>query len=488
MKRALLQGLGALLLPVASLAASAPPAAGMRPCNLPGVPHPAWCGSVARPLDPAVANGPMIDVHYAVLPAVARNKKPDPVLFFAGGPGQSAIDLAGPASRLLARFSNRRDIVLVDQRGTGRSAPLRCDSDEQPARPVGEMADPKAALQAVQRCRQALQKLPHGDLRRYTTTLAMQDVDAVRQALGAEQLNLVGGSYGTRAALEFLRQFPQAVRRAVLDGVAPPDMALPASMGVDAQAAFDALLAWCDADAVCHREHPDLRGRWRQLLAGLPREVATVHPLSGRDETLRMTPDLLASLVRGPLYSPLAASALPAAVEQAAAGRWTPLLGLSMMQSGGRGSALASGMHFSVICAEDQPRAAALPAAGGDFGQGVADLYRQVCADWPRGDVPAAFYRMPPAPVPVLLLSGAVDPITPARHGDRAAAALGPRARHWVVPNAGHGVMGLACLRERIYRFVDAADEAAALAVDGDCAQGIPRPPAFRPPATGGPP
>jgi pimeloyl-ACP methyl ester carboxylesterase len=450
------------------------------------VEHPAWCGSVRRPLDPAAPGGPAIDVHYAVLPALSRNKRADPVLFFAGGPGQSAIDLAGPLDRLLGRFSNRRDIVLIDQRGTGRSAPLRCDGDEAADRPLRDTADLPTLLQALARCRQALQALPHGDLRRYTTTLAMQDADAVRQALGAERVNLVGASYGTRAALEYLRQFPQAVRRVVLDGVAPPDMVLPTAMAIDSQAAFDALLAWCEADSACRRDHPRLRQLWQQLHSQLPREGTVVHPLSGRDETLRLTADMLASLVRAPLYSPVLASGLPLAIEQAAAGRWTALAGLASGLAGGRDSGLALGMHYSVVCAEDLPLAnGAGRAPAGDFGASATSLYPPVCADWPRGEVPAAFYRLPPSPVPVLLLSGEIDPATPPRHGQRAAASLGARARHVVVPAAGHGVLALACVRELVFRFVDAADETAALAAESRCPQTLPRPPAFVAPLSG---
>jgi pimeloyl-ACP methyl ester carboxylesterase len=470
-------------------AAASPPAPGLQPCTLRGVEHPAWCGQVQRPLDPAVAGGPSIAVHFAVLPALSRQRKPDPVFFIAGGPGQSAIELAGPIGHWLARFSNRRDIVLVDQRGTGRSAPLRCEGDGQPQRELRDSVDPAALVQALARCRQALQTLPHGDLRRYTTPLAMQDLDAVRRALGAERIDLVGASYGTRAALDYLRQFPQAVRRVVLDGVAPPDMALPDSMALDGLAAFDALLAWCEADADCRGRHPQLRAQWQRLLAVLPQEVSVAHPLSGREQRLRVTPEGLAGLVRGPLYAPALAAALPPAIEEAAAGRWTPLVGLAAALSGGRGAALAQGMHFSVICAEDlPPPASAAPAASAPpaFGAGLAALYREVCADWPRGALPADFHRLRPAPVPVLLLSGALDPVTPPRHGERVAAALGPKARHWVVPNAGHGLLGLDCLREQVFRFVDADDEAEALALDGRCAQALPRPPVFRPPAAAG--
>jgi pimeloyl-ACP methyl ester carboxylesterase len=456
-------------------------AAPLQPCRLKGVPHDALCGSVQRALDPSQPQGARIEVHYAVLPALARNKKSDPVFFFAGGPGQSAIDLGAPLSRQLARFSNRRDVVLVDQRGTGRSAPLKCD-DEDATRPLAESADPAAQIEQLARCRAALQKLLHGDLRQYTTTIAVADIDAVRQALGAERINLVGASYGTRAALEYMRQFPQTVRRAVLDGVAPPDMVLPASFAIDTQAAFDALLASCEAGAACKARYPQLRTQWAVLLASLPREVKLAHPLTGRDETLTLTRDMLAGLVRGPLYAPLLASALPEALAQAAQGRFAPLFGLSSALGGGRDMKLAAGLHFSVVCAEDLPRLGLAPhAPAKDFGDGFAELYRRVCASWPRGSVPAAFYEVPTSPAALLLLSGGLDPVTPPRHGERVAQALGAKARHVVVPNAGHGVLSVGCMRDLLYRFVDAETDAEALQVDASCAQAIPRPPAFEP-------
>jgi pimeloyl-ACP methyl ester carboxylesterase len=199
-------GLLALLAP--ALAAPAAAEGPLQPCRLDGVEHPALCGTLQRPLDPAAPGGRSITLHYAVLPALSRHKRPDAVFFFAGGPGQSAIDAGRSGGPLLGRFSNRRDIVLIDQRGTGRSAPLSCD-DDAPQRPLRESADPAAVQQALQRCRQALQQLPHGDLRQYTTAIATQDTEAVRQALGLARINLAGASYGTRAALDYLRQFPQ---------------------------------------------------------------------------------------------------------------------------------------------------------------------------------------------------------------------------------------------------------------------------------------
>ena len=453
------------------------------PCRLRGVEHEALCGRVQRALDPAQPNATQIAVHYAVLPALARNKRPDPVFFFAGGPGQSAIDIAPQVAALLARFANRRDIVLIDQRGTGRSAPLLCDADD-PALPVAELFTPDRQRERMAACLVKLKTLPHGDLRFYTTTLAMQDADAVRAALGAERINLVGASYGTRAVLEYLRQFPTRVRRAVIDGVAPPDMVLPVAFSADNQAALEALFSACGADKACAAREPQLRERWRGLLASLPRTIELRHPITDRSERLSLTRDMLLGLVRGPLYAPALSAALPAAIGQATQGHFNALAGLAQALGGRRGLQLAAGMHFSVVCAEDFPRiGAATDKPGADFGDSFAKLYRDVCTSWPRGDVPTVFYSLPAAPAATLVLSGGLDPATPPRHGERAVQSLGAKARHIVVPNAGHGVMGLACLRDALYRFVDAASDEEALKVDAECAKAIPRPPMFALPA-----
>lgn len=464
--------------------------AGLQPCRLSGVEHEAWCGVVSRPFDPDRPQGLRIDVHFALLPALARNRKRDPVFFFAGGPGQSAIDLAGPVSRMLSRLSYRRDLVFIDQRGTGRSAPLRCAA-EAPTRPLADSASTEALVARMADCRQTLQKLLHGDLRQYTTGLAVRDVEAVRVALEVELVNLVGVSYGTRAVLEYMRQFPGSVRRAVLDGVAPPDMVLPTAFSTDNQAALDAALAACEGDARCRARYPTLRADWQSLLAGLPKSVSVSHPVTGVLERVTVTRDGVLGMVRAPLYVPALAAALPLAISEAARGRFEPLLGLSLATAGNnRSGAIAEGMHFSVVCAEDLPRQTGPGGEPGfdfgqDFGQAFAKTYARVCADWPRGKVPDAFYGIPPARSATLVLSGAADPATPPRHAERVVQALGGQARHVVVPQAGHGVLGIACLRDAVYRFIDADDAGQALQVDADCARALPRPPAFIPVSAG---
>lgn len=455
----------------------------LTPCNLPGVAQAARCGVLARPLDPSQPKGQQIDLHVAVLPAVARNKAPDPVLVFAGGPGQSAIELAATIQRMLARFGSRRDIVLIDQRGTGRSAPLRCDAPPLDA-PLKDHGDDAMVANLV-RCKAELQKLPWGDLRQYTTPIASADVEAMRLALGLGPVNVVGASYGTRAVLDYLRLYPGSVRRAVLDGVAPPDMVLPQSFSMDAQSALDALLAYCAQDAACTRHYPNLRADWQALLAGLPREVSAINPGTGFGERFTLTHDMATSLARATLYNPVLASALPLAVTRAAQGDLTPLVGLATGMGGPRGLQMAMGMHFSVVCAEDLPRlGTTADRAAPDFGDAALASYRRVCADWPRGQVPAAFYSLPKTPVPTLLLSGAIDPATPPRHGARVAQALGPQAVHVVAPNTGHGVMQVACMRDAVYRFVNEPDAAKALAnvaQDAGCVQAMPRPPVLLP-------
>ncbi len=315
------------------------------PCRVQGMPNELRCGMVQRPLDPTQAGGTRIEVHYMVVPAMARNKQPDAVLLLAGGPGQSAIDVAPTVMSRLARLNNRRDLVFIDQRGTGRSAPLQCADESR--LPIGQALDPAQQLERLQRCREALGKLPHGDLRFYTTTLAMQDFDAVREQLGVTQWNLIGASYGTRAALEYMRQFPDQVRRTVMDGVAPPDMLLPASFSTDSQIALDNLFSACEKDIQsergCAKRYPRLRLEWSNLLKSLPRNISVSHPVTGLTQTFTLTGDAVLRSVRSPLYAPALAAGLPAAIHAAAQGHFEGLIGLSSALGSKKSSRLAMG-------------------------------------------------------------------------------------------------------------------------------------------------
>jgi len=459
-------------------------AASTQSCRVEGLPNEMQCGFVKRALDPAKPEGEQIEVHYLVVPAMARNKLKDAVLVLAGGPGQSAIGIAPAVLPRLSRLNNRRDLVFIDQRGTGKSAALRCADESR--LPVQQAMDPALQLQRLRQCADDLSRLPHGDLRFYATTIAMQDFEAVRQQLNVSQWNLIGASYGTRATLEYQRQFPAQVRRTVLDGMAPADMVLPTSFSADGQAALDKLLDACEKDTAgdqaCSKRFPRLRQEWEALLGSLPRTVSVRHPVTGAPESFNLTRSTLLRAVRGPMYVPALAAGLPAAVHTAAQGDFSGIVGMANALGSRKPTQLAMGMHFSVVCAEDAPRIASSPGTPGkDFGNIDAELYGAVCDFWPRGSVPEAFYSVSPAQSPVLLLSGGADPVTPERHGERVAKALGAKAQHVVVPEAGHGVMYVGCMGDVVYRFIVAATDAQALPQDASCATGIPRPPTFVP-------
>ena len=458
----------------------------LQPCRQAGLPNEVLCGMIQRPLKPGDATGRQIHLHYVVVPALSRKKLSDPIVFLAGGPGQSAIDLVPQLTVRWSRRNPQRDLVFIDQRGTGRSAPLVCKDET-----LGNLAAQHVAMQVerLRQCREEISGKPYvggaEGLKWFTTSVAVHDFEAVREALGASQVNLVGGSYGTRVALEWLRLFPEKIRRVVLDGAAPPDMALPYSSAKDSKAALESLFKACEQETACAKKHPELRTKWDRLWKSLPQAATIHHPVDGQPEKVSVTPDLLASWVRGPLYVPALAAGLPAALSAASEGRWEGLVGLHAALSGRQGlGTLALGMHFSVICSEDAPRLPVIPEAAEEshWSRSGWHLYAQVCADWPRAEVSPDFVKLPRSKVPVLILSGGLDPITPPRHGQRVAEALGPMARHWVFPNASHGLMGLGCIGDLIVQFIQAKDDTSALAIHSECAKDIPRPPMFDPP------
>jgi pimeloyl-ACP methyl ester carboxylesterase len=468
-----------LLAIVIGLAACRPGASaradGLQPCRLPGVEREIRCGTVTVPENPDAPGGRTVDIHFAVVPAVARNAQPDPVFILAGGPGQAASRVIGQTMAVFAELNARRDIVFIDQRGTGRSNALDCPDDEDS---LAVALDPSQHMERLKRCLGDLRS----DTRQYATWIAVGDYDAVRRKLGVDRVNLWGGSYGTRVAIEYLRQFPQQVRTAVLDGVAPPDMVLPASFSIDADAALTALAAACKADARCRERYPDFETRIDALLAraeaGFDADVA--HPLTGQKQTLHVDRRLLASLLRIPLYVPTLASVMPYALASAGAGDFQPLVALSAAVSGRVRENFALGMHFAVICAEDLPRLSAkerADTARTRFGSTFADVYSEACPALATRPVPDTFYQVPRSEVPVLVLSGGLDPATPPRHGAAVAERLG-NARHVEAPFLGHGVSTQACAARLITRFVR---NASFKELDTDCLEKLPASTFFEP-------
>ena len=470
--------LPAILLSIAMPARAAASDA-LAPCRLPGLAQEIKCGAVDVAEAPEAPSGRHIKIQFAVVPALAKNKAPDPLFVLAGGPGQSATDVAPIVMTILAQINNRRDLVFVDQRGTGRSNPLICAPTDK-TESLADAIDVQRQIERIGACVRTLD----ADTRQYATWIAMRDLDAVREKLGAEKINLWGASYGTRAGLEYLRQFPERVRTAVLDGVAPPDMRLPASFSVDGQAALDTMIATCAHDADCSARYPafatQVDALFKRFGSG-PLTLTVIDPLTGKPQPVPFTRESLYSTLRTPLYVPTLAVMLPYAVERASRDDFAPFAAMVSAIGSNGSMKLAWGMHFAVICAEDMPRIDAADratAAATRFGSAFIELYERACKEIPNRPAPPEFYTLPKATAPVLLLSGGADPATPPRHAALVAKAL-PNSRHLIAPNIGHGVSSNGCAPELIARFVR---QGTFDGIDGACLEKIPAPPFFRPP------
>jgi pimeloyl-ACP methyl ester carboxylesterase len=451
----------------------------LKPCSADEGPTDAYCGSYAVFENRDAQQGRQVHLRIVLLPALSRDARPDPVFFLAGGPGQGAAAMARELREIFRRVQSERDVVLVDQRGTGKSNPLTCTSDSDSLKDINE--PDQAGLDRLRKCMEGYD----ADLRFYTTPIAMDDLDDVRAFLGYDTINLYGGSYGTRAALVYVRRHERHVRSMVIDGVAPTDMRLPLFFARDAQRALDLLIADCDRDDQCRARYPRLADRVKALIARLERapvETRLTHPRTGVEDDVAVNAGLVASTLFGALYSPLAASLIPALIERAERNDFQGMLALALMNSGAAEN-MALGMQLSVLCTEDFGRITTedseREAAGTVFGNHLLETRMQACRFWPKGTVPADYYQPVHSSVPTLILSGELDPVTPPSWGDAVARSL-PNSKHLVAPGTGHGVVTTAC-GMRIIR--DFFDRGTSVGLDDGCLALLRRPPFFLTPA-----
>jgi pimeloyl-ACP methyl ester carboxylesterase len=423
-------------------------------CSAEEGPTDAYCGGYEVFEDRDKRSGKTIRLNIVVLPSIGADVQPDPLVFLAGGPGQGAAQMAALIQSAFRSVQRSRDIVLVDQRGTGKSNPLNCRSSGESLRELAESDD--ASLERLKQC---LATLP-GDPRLYTTTIAMDDQDDVRAFLGYNKVNLYGGSYGTRAALVYLKRHPTRVRSVVLDGVAPTDMSLPVFAARDAQRSLDKMLADCERDAACKAAYPGLGARVRALFARLEKErphVRLVHPRTGIAEDVSVRASLVAGMIFGALYSPFTSSVLPSLLERAEQNDFQGLLALAFISEGTVDN-MSLGMQLSVLCSEDSPRYTSgdlqRESAGTVFGAGLMMGQARACEFWPKGTVDPSYYEPVRSDVPALVLSGDLDPVTPPTWGQAVTRHL-THVRHYTMPGTGHGVMATACGNRLITQFIE---------------------------------
>jgi pimeloyl-ACP methyl ester carboxylesterase len=431
----------------------------LKPCELNEIKD-ARCGTYEVFEDRAKKSGRKIGLKILVLPATGTDRAPDPYVYIPGGPGSSATEDAPYLAQSFAKIRERRDLLFVDQRGTGGSNPLDCVlfDPKNPQSYLGYFFP----LESVRKCRTELES--KADLTLYTTTIAMDDLDEVRAALGYEKLNLFGASYGTRAALVYLRQHPKHVRTVILQGVSPTNHYMPHDFAQQTERALQGVLGECVSDPVCGKAYPtvqkDAQAVLQQLLKG-PIEVEVRTNTNGAVSKIVLSRDLAAEAIRYMLYQAGAASQIPLVINRAAQGNFGPLAEAALRYRRNIVATGSNGMYLSVTCAEDLPwikeGVGERLAANTFLGDYRLRQQREACALWPRAKISTDYAKPVSSDVPVLILTGEWDPVTPPSNGDEAARHL-KNSLHIVVPHGGHGfggLDGLDCIERMSTQFVE---------------------------------
>lgn len=474
--------LTALLSPARPMASPPPaPKLVLEPCRISDmrglVSVAARCGKFAVSEDPEDPDGKWIELAVAVVPAIATRPKPDPLFLLAGGPGQGAIEGFVPLLGAFAGIHRERDLVMVDQRGTGGSNRLDCDMADD-ALESAEVS-PAEIRKLGQEC---LSKLP-GRAEFYTTSIAVRDLDAVRAALGYERINLFGGSYGTRVAQHYARRYPEHTRTITIDSIVPPALPLVPQIAIEAQRVLDRVFARCAADLRCDEHFPAIAGQFARVDARLrqgPVNATLADPVTGVINSIKVSRNHLVTMTRMLSYSARTASLLPLLIHEAATRRnYGPLAAQALMAGEDLERMIAMGMHNSVVCSEDAPRfAGAVERAALEktyIGPVMVDGMNALCEVWPRGAVDSDFHEPLKSAVPALLLSGEFDPATPPDYGALAADGF-VQHLHLVFPGQGHGQTDLPCVQRLLRDFIESGTVAG---LDAACVGAIKPAPFF---------
>lgn len=436
----------------------------------------AQCTQMTVPEDWDHPGGRTLSLAIAWVPATGDDVAPDPVFMLAGGPGQSALDSFPGAAAAFAETLKKRNVLLVDQRGTGHSNPLQCKDASDSTQSAAQ--DDQAAVRAfTTRCLATLEK--KADLRRYTTTDAIHDLDAVRAAIGADKIDLVGISYGTRVAQQYARTFAAHTRAVVLDSVAPNTLIFGNEFARNLDDALALNFQLCAHTPACVKRNGDPRAHLDQLLAQLkahPQPVQWRDPMTGAWRQGTLTRDDVSMLARLYAYMPMALATLPLTLADASDGHYGPIKAQAQLVNGNLGESMMVGMQLSVICAEDADGFKRDPAqAGSVLGDSLLEALQTQCAIWPHGPRPADFHQPLVSDLPILVLEGQFDPVTPPRYGEEVVQHL-RNGRLLVLHGQGHNVMGVGCMPKLMARFIDTAD---AKSLDATCLDKLPDTPPF---------
>jgi pimeloyl-ACP methyl ester carboxylesterase len=442
-----------------------------------GVAVEAWCATVTVPENHDEPQGKTLDLAVALVTAEGQ-AEPDPIVMIAGGPGQSALESYPMLHNAFADARRQRHVLLVDARGTGGSHPLKCENEEgRSAVMEDDDESPAAARAFAARCRDRLSQT--ADLRYFTTGDHIRDLDWVRQKLGVRQLNLMGVSYGTRVAQQYAKRFAAHTRSVTLDSVVPNTLVLGQEHARNLDAALKRQFARCREDAACVRNLGDpaakLEALRSRLRAGNLAPVRYRDPVSGEWRTEAPTYAHLSLLLRLYAYQPEVAAMLPLIVHDASEGHYESLMAQARSIYGSVSDSITHGMQLSVMCAEDTELDVNPEDAGTIMGTEFVDYARVQCEVWPKGQRAADFRTPLTGNVPVLAISGELDPVTPPHYGAEVIKSL-PNGRHLVLPGQGHSVLGVGCMPKLFAQFVEGAN---AKSLDESCLKRLSATPPF---------
>jgi pimeloyl-ACP methyl ester carboxylesterase len=437
-------------------------------CHVDGIKSQVKCGKLQVLEDYSKADGEQITINFVVLPAIDDSDDKTPLMFLAGGPGQAAAELASGLTNVFYEVRKTRDLILVDQRGTGLSHPLQCE--EAAEQNVYALTPEDFSIQDIKNCLKNLT----GDLSQYNSENAIRDFDAVREALGHQQINIYGGSYGTRAGLVYMRMFPESLRSVVLDSVGP--MEVPIGLfGQSSARSFNLLLKNCQNEESCQQAFPQLDQEFKTLLTRIENssvKANIAHPRLGTQTPFVISKAKLLGTIRSQLYSVTTRSLVPLVIHQAYLGNYMPLAGLIAQTDGGQG--IYIGLLFNITCNEDYPRISLTDfeqdAKNNFGGDDSHSTFKMTCPLWPQYRPSEAFYQPVTADIPTLILSGELDPVTPPSNGEYTAKSL-PNNHHIVVKNAAHTVALSTCASDIINEFLTSLKPKA---LDESCLDDVP--------------
>jgi pimeloyl-ACP methyl ester carboxylesterase len=445
----------------------------LAPCKPPQGDADASCGTFIVPENWQRPMGRQLKLHVVIVRSRSQSVR-EPIFFLTGGPGQAATDAASGFTTSWERENH--DVVFLDFRGT--SADLRLDcalggSDDDPQEYLEPLFFEGARYRA---CATALSK--KADLTQYTTPAALKDLDALREALRYDKINLEGTSYGTREAIAYIHAFSHHVHAAILSGLAPLSDTAPLHHAAAAQRAFDVLVSQCQAQSACAAAYPHLHEDLATILQRLhdrPAKVTVGDPVSGTTIELSLRASAFGDGLRVMLYSAESGRRIPLLLEQALAGDYRPFAEAALHYSRDFKNAIRIGLLLSVTCPEDVARIRPEDVARAGMGSFIGD-YRvrgqmAACSVWPQGRIPKDYFAPFHSEVPTLLISGNLDPVTPPEWGDETRKAL-PNSVHVIVPGAHVSANPcVATLGRRLFETGTLAD------LDTSCVAAIHNPP-----------